>query len=64
MVVITYLTADHLAEQLARLEQAHQMSSAEFFARFRLGDLPLRRDFVRWQWLCIVAQRRGLLTIQ
>ncbi len=64
MVVITYLTADNLAEQLAHLEQQYQMSSTEFLARFRLGDLPLRRDFMRWQWLCIVARRQGLLAIQ
>jgi hypothetical protein len=58
---IVHLTTDRLNEELRRLEQAHEMSSAAFFARFQAGTLSEHRDFQRWVWLCTVAMRRGLL---
>jgi hypothetical protein len=59
---IVHLTTDRLKEELRRLEQAHGMSSAAFFARFQAGTLGEHHDFQRWVWLCTVALRRGLLT--
>ena len=55
------LTPDILKEELARLESAYHMTSAEFYERFQAGTIPEGGDVVRWVWLCTVAMRQGTL---
>ena len=63
MASIIHLGTEQLKCELERLERAHGMSSAEFFARFQAGTMPEGPGFMRWAWLCTVAIRRGLLSV-
>ena len=58
MAKIVHLTSERLNEELHRLEQAHGMSSATFFARFQAGTLDEHHDFQRWVWLACIARAK------
>jgi hypothetical protein len=51
---------DQLREQLASLEQEHNMTSAEFLDRWTQGELD-SPGFVFWAGLCRMAVRAGIL---
>jgi predicted NBD/HSP70 family sugar kinase len=54
------LTAERLADELARYEREHSLSSAEFFERYQAGDIDHSNAMTRWAWLCSVAVRSGV----
>jgi len=62
MARIIKLTPEQLAQELAKLEQEHGMTSLEFFERYQAGEMGDSETYMHWAWLCGVALRRGLLT--
>jgi hypothetical protein len=61
-VKVIELTPERLAEELATLERAHSMSSAEFYDRYREGLMGDSEEVMYWAGLCSMAARVGVLT--
>jgi hypothetical protein len=59
---VVRLTDEQLAARLTELERELGISAAEFYDRFRAGQMGDSPDVVRWAGLCYMAVRCGLLS--
>ena len=63
MASTTRLTPESLAEQLSAFEERYGISSTTFVEQYHAGKLGDDRDMMRWAWLCSVAVKLGVLTV-
>ena len=62
MAKVVKLTKGQLAERLAELEREVGMPAADFYDRFRAGEMGDSPQVMTWAGLCYMALRNGLLT--
>jgi hypothetical protein len=55
------LTPEGMAAELDRLERELGMSAAEFYDRYRAGQMGDSTDVIHWAGLCYMALRQGIL---
>jgi hypothetical protein len=55
------LTNERLRDELRSLERERGMPAAEFYARYRAGELGDSPETTRWAGICYMALRRGIL---
>jgi hypothetical protein len=51
---------EQLRADLAEIERRYQLSSAEFFRRYRAGQTDDRMDYVEWASLVQMAENASL----
>ncbi|MHB8574838.1 MAG: hypothetical protein ACYDCQ_05845 [Dehalococcoidia bacterium] len=54
------LTDDRLRAELRALEDRHDMTTAQFLARYNRGELGDCPDFIDWAGLAAVANEAGV----
>jgi len=62
MARTVHLTDEVLRDELRHFEEAHGMSSADFYEKFTSGMAGDSPDIVEWAWLYEVAVQAGALT--
>lgn len=61
MARVVRLTSEQLVEQLRALERELGMPAAEFYDRFRAGEMGDSPQTTHWAGICYMAVRSGAL---